>query len=405
MKKVYINEDALSRVQSGLKLPKFLYKAALESSTSLGRNDAIPNVDEYPYEYHLLRKRMEEVSDMLGEFGYKGMSEDELESELSKLVTECKEEERPIREFLEKVCFNAVTRLFGIPKETVNLECRLTDKVKCGGVRLAPEEAGEKEYSFEDTEELMSSNKAVLKRRLIDALIQGASYMYSNVHESYIDDLKSVNKHLPKLYNRINVINDYLTFVKRERISEMKPMQGSYVEVKLGSSEEKSSITAQGVIFPLLLRETIRGLFELFSSHGLPSDKAKAMYVIKKADFILAEPWDMRLGIPMWDSVAENIDDTELVPYYFMELVSLPTDEFNASMREILARTKKGERISMELIGTAEENRAYHDFTERMKEKEVGKSLIGDSYFSASELNSFELDGEEPSGEVIEEIE
>lgn len=405
VKKVYINEDTIARVKEDLSLPKFIYKRALDSSTSLGRNEALPELGEHTYEYHILKGRMKEVSDMLSEFGYEGMDTDGLENELSKLVAECKEQERPIREFLERLCFNAVTRMFNIPKETVNLECKLVDKVRCGWMRLSPESEGSKMYTFDDIEEMMSSNKAVLKRRVIDALIQGASYMYSNVHKAYYDDLVSVNKHLPRLYNRINVINDYLVFVKKEKLTEARPMQGSYVEVKLGSAEEKTTITSQGVIFPLLLRETIRGLFELFSSHGLPSEKDKAMYVIKKADFMLAEPWDMRLGIPMWEAVSDQVRDTELVPYFFMELVSLPTDEFNSCMREMLAKTRKGERVALELVGSAEENMSYNEFAERMKEKDTSKSLIGDSYFSASELNSFDLDGDEPLGDVIEETE
>ena len=82
-------------------------------------------------------------------------------------------------------------------------------------------------------------------------------------------------------------------------------------------------------------------LFELFSSHGLPDDNDKAMYIIRKSDFILAEPWDLRIGIGLMNVLYKNITDkydsdilkhTNRIPFLFTKLCELKIDDFNDVM-------------------------------------------------------------------------
>jgi hypothetical protein len=81
--------------------------------------------------------------------------------ELSKAISKCMELERPIRDELERICENAVNRIFAIPKDIVNLEVRLVDRIVFKkSVRLTPEEDGETLYSFEDVDDIDMANKA-----------------------------------------------------------------------------------------------------------------------------------------------------------------------------------------------------------------------------------------------------
>jgi hypothetical protein len=238
---------------------------------------------------------------------------------------------------------------------------------------------------------------------MVDALIQGASYTYSNIEGLYIDDIDKINGELPRLYRRIRIINDYLLFTKKEEMSDDKPMQGSYVETHLGMEGNKTSIRAQGIIFPLLLHEAIKGMFELFSSHGLPKDKKKAQYIIKKADFILAEPWDLRLGVKLWEMIFGQVEDTNMIPYMFTSLVKIPTDEFNTALKEIFSHTERGNEIIQGLMTDAEYDQGYQEFTNRINARNVDKSIINDSFFAASDSNGYELSIDDEDGDVIEE--
>lgn len=403
MKKIYINEEFMSNVVKGRLLPQFLFKLVKTHTTSLGDNEAFPTSDEYPFDYILLKERYNEVCDAIDDIGLESLDEDYLMSELSSLVTKCKELETPVRDALEKICENALNKLFAIPEESINMTFKLVDRVKFKSpIRMRPESNGSLKYNFKDISDIELSNKAIGKRRFIDALIQGASYIYANIEGLYIDDIDRINPELPRLYRKIRIINDFLLFTKKEEMSDDKPMQGSYVETHLGIDDAKTTIKAQGIIFPLLFHEAIKGLFELFSAHGLPQDREKAQYIIRKADFVLAEPWDLRLGVGLWRMIFGGVEDTNMIPYMFTSFVKIPTDEFNLSVKEILSNTEKGNEIINTLMTNAEYDNGYQQFTNRINARNVDKSLIQDSYFTGAETNGFEIDSEGDEG-VIEE--
>lgn len=405
MKKIYINEGFMSNVVKGRLLPQFLFKLVKTHTTSLGDNEAFPTSDEYPFDYILLKERYNEVCDAIDDIGLESLDEDYLMSELSSLVTKCKELETPVRDALEKICENALNKLFAIPEESINMTFKLVDRVKFKSpIRMRPESSDSLKYNFKDIADIDLSNKAIGKRRFIDALIQGASYIYANVEGLYIDDIDRINPELPRLYRKIRIINDFLLFTKKEEMSDDKPMQGSYVETHLGIDDAKTTIKAQGIIFPLLFHEAIKGLFELFSAHGLPQDREKAQYIIRKADFVLAEPWDLRLGVGLWRMIFGGVEDTNMIPYMFTSFVKIPTDEFNLSVKEILSNTEKGNEIINALMTDAEYDNGYQQFTNRINARNVDKSLIQDSYFTGAETSGFEIDSEEEDG-VIEENE
>lgn len=405
MKKIYINEEFMSNVVKGRLLPQFLFKLVKTHTTSLGDNEAFPTSDECPFDYALLKERYNEVCDAIDDIGLESLDEDYLMSELSSLVTKCKELETPVRDALEKVCENALNKLFAIPEESINMTFKLVDRIKFKSpIRMRPESSDSIKYNFKDIADIDLSNKAIGKRRFIDALIQGASYIYANVEGLYIDDIDRINPELPRLYRKIRIINDFLLFTKKEEMSDDKPMQGSYVETHLGIDDAKTTIKAQGIIFPLLFHEAIKGLFELFSAHGLPQDREKAQYIIRKADFVLAEPWDLRLGVGLWRMIFGGVEDTNMIPYMFTSFVKIPTDEFNLSVKEILSNTEKGNEIINALMTDAEYDNGYQQFTNRINARNVDKSLIQDSYFTGAETSGFEIDSEEEEG-VIEENE
>ena len=404
MKKIYISENTISNVVNGRLLPQFLFKLVKTHTTSLGDNEAFPSSDDYPFDYVLLKKRYNEVCDAIDNIGLVSLNEDDLVSELSSLVTECKRLEEPVRDALEKICENALNRLFAIPEESINMSFKLVDKIKFkSAIRMRPESNDDVKYSFKDIADIDLSNKAVGKRRFINALIQGAAYLYSGIEGLYIDDIDKINPKLPRLYRKIRIINDYLLFTKKEEMSDDKPMQGSYVETHLGIADSKTTIKIQGLVFPLLFQESIKGLFELFSAHGLPQDRDKAQYIVKKADFVLAEPWDLRLGVGLWEMIFGGVEDTNMIPYMFTSFVKIPTNEFNLSVKEILSNTEKGNEIVNNLMKDAEYDNGYQQFTNRINAKNVDKSLIKDSYFTGAETNGYELDSDVEEGDVIEE--
>ena len=398
--KVLIKEEQQNR----LKLAPFIYKAISTKRTSLGDNPAFPPYGDFGFEYDVVKKKYEEVNETIDYMIKNGSLEskdpDYLLSVLSMKFEECKKLEEPIRPQLQKLCENIVNGAFSIPSETVIIKCRLVGKIKPKkGMRILPEGDDEKNaYDFEDVDEAILTNKVILKRRFINSLIQGISYWLSTDLDDWHDSVAELNDKIWGLWHDIKNITDYLLFVKEEKISEKNPMQMSYVEVTLGKKGRKTIIDAQGLIFPYLLRETFRGFLELFSSHGLPEDNQKAMYIIRKADFLVAEPWDLRLGMGIMDMLHDNLTNkyqTSLlfkpnrIPYFFTELCELQTDEFNDVMQNFLLGTKKGNVIAREMDSRIAHDDEYQKFKDRIQKKNVQKSLISDGDFSKEELNDY----------------
>ena len=392
--------------QKKLKLPPFIYKAIVNKNTSIGDNEALPPFGDFGIEYAIARKGLEDADESINRSIEIGSLEskdiDYLLSILSEKIERCKRIELTLKPQLEKLCENIVNSTFSIPNDTINLKCELVGKVKPkNDIRILPE--GDEDgnvYDFEDVDEVELTNKVISKRRFINSLIQGLSYWLSTDLDDWYDTVVEMNDELWDLWYSIKTISDYLLYVKKDEINDKHPYLLSYVEVKLGKNGKKTEIHSQGVIFPYLLRDTFRGLLELFSAHSLPKNSKKAMYIIKKADFLVAEPWDLRLGKGFVDMLHDSLTkkyQTHLlfkpskIPFFFSRLCQLKTDEFNSVMKNFLLGTKKGNIIAKEMDAEITHNIDYQKFKDRIQQKNIKTSVINDGDFSKEELDGYVL--------------
>ena len=402
MKKIILNENSIIKLKESIndnKLPEYVYKSVKEHNTSLGDSPAFPPSHDYSFDYKILKERYSELIDDINTLNLP-LNEDEVETLLSKLTLEIIKKEKAIRPQLNKLVYNVVTELFAIPNDTINLKCELVDKIiPKNALRILPEDNdGENDsYTFSDVDEISQLDNIVQQRRFVDCLIQGYS-MIASRYETYYYDFFEEHNLLDLLddYKKVNVLNDYLTFIKKEKIDKKNPHLVSYVAVHLGHGDNKTDIKAQGIIFPYLLKETIRGFMELFSSHGLPEDNAKAQMIIKRADFTMAEPWDIRFGKSLWlkmfgkDNIIPNV-----IPLFFSKFCSLDTTYFFNKCKELLAKTKKGEELLNNLISKIENSIDYQSFIDDINQKNVDSSLITDGYLTADELDNYTIQEED----------
>lgn len=387
MNKFIITESQMRLIQESInidevKLPDFVIRSVKEYKTSLGDHPSFPPDDETRFEEKILKKRYYELLTNVKKIdGTKGdVSKQNLINILKDLTIKCKSIEEPIKKELEKICFEYVHKLFNLNHGDLNLECVITDDIKMIGP-VTPKKMVEE---FDDIEHVENLNKEIIKRRLVNSLVQGASTRLSSKYNDMLNELYTLDYRLLELYNNITAINEYLTFIKEQKPTEENI--GGEVSVNLTSDEVV--IKSSGIIFPVLLFETIKGIMELLSSHGLPEKKEDSEYVISKSDFKLAENWDRRLGVGLWDILMNTIgyDNFSKMPIVFTRLVSMPELVFQKTMREIFGLTKKGKKIIQEII---------EDSDRDIKFSEIEK-------LSASESDDF-FTPEELIGEVISE--
>lgn len=370
-------------------LPEDIVSVVTAHRTSLGNNPAIPDINENPFLLGVTSRALEDakskVQDKLSETN-------DPHVEYGNTLRECMELEQPIRNHLERLCANHVIKMFGVPEETVDLDVRIVDEVDLDSdiMKLDPVD-GDEDIQFDSLKDAMSLKGEVYKRRILDALCMGGAMEMSR---DYMDgmlaeDLDSLNPELLQKYQEITDLNRYFLFEKEDLgMTDEQKMQMGTVEVMLGNEENKTRISAQGRIFPVLFTELIHGFLELFISHGLPKDKDLALAVIGKSDFLKAEPWDMRIGPELWKMFSASFNDinSKELPYLLKRVSALEIHKFNYLMKEVFAKTNKGRQIMSYLSAKAKNDMDYMRFVDRMDTKKDGFGVITDDYIHEEEF-------------------
>ncbi len=371
-----------------MEFPDFLKDAIKNNITSLGDHPAFPPEEEDTYVAWLIGKRYDEVMSGLADDDIDSINE--VSTRLNKLVTECKKIEENSKDALEMLCSNICAEIFNIPEDTITINGKIVSECDMSKYRMIPDRTN---ITFNDIEELKQLTNEIYKRRMVDALIVGAAIYYSQNIELYEDEIRKINPQLPELYEEIFKYNNILLFNKKDTIKNIERTNTGKVDVNIGEENEKIIIDAEGVIFPILLEYVIRGLLETASLHGLPKDRDRAEYVMGKADYRLAENWDMRLGVPLWNQIVKSIektgyDVTEVGSNFIIMLISkLKPDTFNDYLQNVFKMTNKGDEMTDELMYTIEYNKDIDRF-DNFIQVNNGKYPINDNSdcYTPSEL-------------------
>ena len=367
-----------------MRLPEYITDALRDNATSLGDNPAFPpGITGGRFLDVLLTKRFEELSK-----DFDGKSVEEIKDTLYSMLNRCKEIERTCKPALEKLCGDIVKDLFRFPEDTIMIDMELSEAPSPHKMRTEPDDG---DFSFDSVEDMGSLSSEIYKRRMTDALVEGASEFYAYDVQNYVQRLFSVQPELPSIYDTIIKYSQFLTLSEDDTEIDESSDDGGYVIVKVGQVDEMPRVEARGAIFPILLQQTIKGVLEISVLGGLPEDKNKARYVMSRSDFGMAEKWDSRLGYPLWKKVSKAVSDggnnVDEVGYNFilMELSCSKTPVFNETLQEVFAGTKKGVEIMSrmcEYIKRQKEEDEFYDYIEQQN----SKYPIEDGYFTAEEL-------------------
>ena len=314
----------------------------------------------------------------------------DIQGAFQELLLKCQKIESPNKNALEKLASNYVIDLFSIPDETVKIETKLVDKIE-GGDTISPVEPfdGDVDFSLRDISDLNGIDGEIAKRYFLNALNMGAGMRMSENIRGYIEGLYDIDSRLPQMYKELLALNNYMIFGSSDLgITDKDRKQIGIVNVNYGSRDELVTISAQGVIFPVLLCELIRGLMELFSSHGLPKERERVNYILKKTDYLKAEPWQMRIGPYMWNIFTEHFEDTDTsdMPYIYQVLSKLKPESFFNVLSELMAKTEKGKIYAEKLVSKAINNKEQTSFVNKMSKRKDDKNIITDSCMSPEEF-------------------
>ena len=369
-----------------IKLPDYILKALRDNKTSLGDHPSFPPEEEEKFIVNLVSLVFEEMSENLGETDI-----GTIKNRLGKIFSYCREIEKDNKQALEKLAVDIVNEMFEIPQNSVQIEANIVNKVDTSKERLIPEKTTD--FTFDDIEDMNYLSSEIYKRRMLNALVSGASIYYMVNIIDYIDEIAEINQDLPILYKKCLEYNNFLIFLEKDSLNKEKQSNGGKVDVILGNNDIQPVIEAEGLMFPILLRELIKGILELAVAQGLPKEIKKAKYIMSKADFKLAEMWDERLGYCLWKLIEEEMTQCghnmmEVgCNFFLMELSLMKSDKFNKTLQEIFAKTTKGKKILSEIAEDILYNKEKDDFDNFIQTKNDSMMQINDDVcFTSDEL-------------------
>ena len=322
------------------------------------------------------------------------------------------------REELEELAKEAALEETEIPADWYEIEALLNRQpIDTGNFRMNPEDEEDEEEEDEkpeipsfDVEDLTDEELLELekhKRNIINAIIQGAAkkghYLFQK--PDIKARLDAIDPSLYRDYLGIMSINDFLYFTMEQMIEMMSQTgQGVAGKVELKNNddedgdegeegeEEKSDtkIVAEGMIFPILCHEIIKGLEEAKGRHGLPKDPSLRQKVQGQVDTLSNEPMQLRIGPEIVEKLRfalpdEMYDESNkgLINWFHTLLYQIPAQEF----LEII-----GNAISQD---ESKVKRATSKFKEIMREAQQLKSDFENYQEEGSDSDDYGDDDDE----------
>tara|TARA_R110002126_G_scaffold34665_3_gene107091 strand:- start:10309 stop:11544 length:1236 start_codon:yes stop_codon:yes gene_type:complete len=356
-------------------------------SHHLGGNKSLPKTtDQRHYSEKLASKRYKDLVTSVKRYWGVETVDPRMAMQVMQLLQQVMELERPHRAELERLAVDLVREEFDVPEDQVDIDAKLVDGQISDDEMQQSED--EEEMDFESEVDIDRLNGEVQKRRMLNAIMQGAAKKGHYMFHMVAEQLTNIEPRLVGLYGKLMSMTDLTYWM----IPEMSggggggDMKGG--KEKLDLSGDKPKIIAEAWILPVLLNELIKGVMELLAAHGLPEDEREANYVIGKADTLDSEMWDMRLGPVIWEKFIGAIEGSayDIKHFLYYEMGQLPQDEFHTFMRELLAGSSKGKQMLVDMA-----NKVQDDIKERASDDALGDGEDDDDDIDLDDIDISDL--------------
>jgi hypothetical protein len=276
------------------------------------------------------------------------------------------------KEYLERLAVNLVVKELGIPEGSLQFDAKLVHGplAAAQGMQTEPKQPSDDEIKdafkkaeehpeeledFADEFEKFNLEKA--KRRFINSLIQGASKKGHYMFELVRDELNRLDPNLVNLYGVNQSLMDHLYWVMPDMEGMAASGEGQMGQTSVDPETDPPTVKARAATFPLLIHELIKGVYEIFGTHGLPDDPRQAEMVMGSEDTLPAEIWDMRLGPIFWEKFTEaypielfDEDKKHIQHYLFMRFSKLPAEDFFKFAKAVLNGDPSGTKAMQRMV-------------------------------------------------------
>lgn len=301
------------------------------------------------------------------------------------------------KEELEQLAIEACLEETQVPEDWFTIEALLNRApINISDFRMQSTKPKKKEdeetpeipsFDVEDLTDEEVMELEIHKRNMINALVQGAAKKGHYVFQKpeVRERLDAIDPQLYPAYLSVMAINDFMYF-SMEQMIEMMSQTGNGVagKVKLvnkesdeeedegGEDEPDTKIVAEGLIFPILCHEVIKGIEESIGRHGLPEDPVMSQQVRAYTDVLSNEPMQLRIGPEIVEKIRfalpdEMFDDVNkgLVPWFYSILYKTEAKEFldiiGNAISEDESKVKKATAKFKEIMKQAQQSKSEYD--------------------------------------------
>jgi hypothetical protein len=262
------------------------------------------------------------------------------------------------KEELEKLAVDLVVKEMGIPEGAMQFDAKLVMQPmgSAEGMRSEPELPSEEEIEeFIGDVEIFNLERA--KRRFINSLIQGAAFKGGYMFNLVSGELNNIDPRLMNLYATTQSLMEHAYWLYPDMEGMAGGGGGQLGQEEIDTETDPPTVRARALTFPLLVHELVKGVYEIFGTHGLPDDPKQAEMVMGAEDNLPAEIWDSRLGPIFWEKFmdaypAELFDEDKkhIQHYLFMRFSKLNAEEFFRIARLILTGDPKGAQFIQRMV-------------------------------------------------------
>lgn len=310
------------------------------------------------------------------------------------------------KEYLERLAVNLVVKELGIPEGSLQFDAQLVHgpMAAAQGMQTEPQQPSDEEVKdafkkaedhseeLEDfADEFEKFNLEKSKRRLINSLIQGAAFKGGHMYVLVSDELSRLDPNLLNHYGVTQALMEHLYWL----YPDMEGMAGSGGG-QMGQSEvddetDPPTVKARAMTFPLLVHELVKGVYEVFGTHGLPDDPKQAEMVLGAEDTLPAEIWDSRLGPIFWEKFLEAYpdklfdDDMKHIQHYlFVRFSKLSAQEFLRVAKLILEGNPQGAQFIQRMVDEIVNDLKKDEYDDKMGDD-------NDDDYGDDDLDDFDL--------------
>ena len=262
------------------------------------------------------------------------------------------------KEVLENLAVELVKNELGIPDGAMQFKAELVGQPMgaAEGMQSEPEMPSE-----EEVEELMGDmenfNLEREKRRFINSLIQGAAFKGGHMYNLVKNEINDINPQLMNLYAVTQSLMEHAYWIFPNMEGMAGGGGGQMGQSEVDEETDPATVKAKAVTFPLLVHELVKGVYEIFGSHGLPDDPRQQEMILNAEDTLPSEIWDSRLGPIFWEKFMASYpielfdeDKKHIQHYLFMRFSALSAEEFMRVSKMILKGDPSGQQFIQGMV-------------------------------------------------------